>query len=150
MSEPNKIVKPTKDQLKEQLTDIEYQVTQENATERPFTGIHLWNKADGIYVDKVSGEALFSSKDKFDSGCGWPSFDKPIGTDSVLEKKDDTHGMARIEIRSADADSHLGHVFEDGPTDTGLRYCINSAALNFIPVEDLESKGYGRYKSLFE
>lgn len=131
------------------LTPLQFEVTQHSATERPFTNEFDHHFEEGIYVDIVSGEVLFSSKDKFDSGCGWPSFTRPIDQKNIVTKKDFTHGMIRIEVRSKDADSHLGHVFDDGPN--GLpRFCINSAALRFIPKDKLEEKGYGAYKSLFE
>lgn len=137
-------------QLKKRLTRTQYEVTQKSATEPPFRNEYWDNKLEGIYVDIVSGEPLFSSKDKFDSGCGWPSFNRPIYAENITEKEDLSHSMARSEVRSKGADSHLGHVFDDGPGITGLRYCINSAALRFIPKEDLEKEGYGRYRSLFE
>ncbi len=128
------------------LSAEEYRVTQENGTERPGTGALLGNKAIGIYVDIVSGEPLFASSDKYESGCGWPSFTKPIETAHVIELSDATHGMIRTEVRSKHGDSHLGHVFEDGPTDQGgLRYCINSASLRFVAREDMEAEGYGAY-----
>ena len=123
-----------------------YRVTQENGTERPFTGEYNDHKAPGIYVDIVSGEPLFASADKFESGCGWPSFTKPIEPDHVTELRDASLGMVRTEVRSAHGDSHLGHVFPDGPRDRGgLRYCINSAALKFIHRDDMEAEGYGKY-----
>ncbi|GAB2688085.1 peptide-methionine (R)-S-oxide reductase MsrB [Nocardia thraciensis] len=132
------------------LTPEQYHVTQENGTERPFTGEYWDNHEPGIYVDVVSGEPLFASVDKFDSGSGWPSFTKPIEGASVAEKRDLSHLMVRTEVRSAFGDSHLGHVFPDGPRDAGgLRYCINSAALRFIHLDDLEAEGYGQYKTLF-
>jgi peptide-methionine (R)-S-oxide reductase len=128
------------------LTPEQYRVTQQSGTERPFTGEYNANKAPGIYVDIVSGEPLFASPDKFDSGCGWPSFTKPIEPAHVVELRDSTHGMIRTEVRSAHGDSHLGHVFPDGPRDRGgLRYCINSASLRFIPREKMEEEGYGAY-----
>ncbi|MDN5351374.1 MAG: peptide methionine sulfoxide reductase msrA/msrB [Clostridiales bacterium] len=137
--------------LKKNLTPLQYEVTQNNATERPFQNAYYDHEEEGIYVDIVSGEVLFSSKDKFDSGCGWPSFTKPISEGTVAEKTDVSHGMIRTEVRSVYADSHLGHVFEDGPTDSGgLRYCINSASLRFIPKSELEKEGYGEYLRLFE
>lgn len=127
------------------LTPEQYRVTQENATERPGTGEYLDEKRPGIYVDVVSGEPLFASSAKFESGCGWPSFTKPIAA-NVREVRDTSHGMIRIEVRSAHGDSHLGHVFDDGPRDQGgLRYCINSASLRFIPREEMEAAGYGEY-----
>ena len=139
-----------KKELKKKLTPIQYKVTQENATEPPFNN-EFWNhKEDGIYVDIVSGEPLFSSLDKFDSGCGWPSFTKPLDEESIKEKRDLSHFMVRTEVRSRDSDSHLGHVFNDGPKPTGLRYCINSAALEFIPKDMLEERGYGEYLGLFK
>ncbi|MBB5915734.1 peptide-methionine (R)-S-oxide reductase [Nocardia transvalensis] len=132
------------------LSPEQYHVTQEDGTERPFTGEYWDNHEPGIYVDVVSGEPLFASVDKFDSGSGWPSFTKPIDTATVAEKRDTSHLMVRTEVRSVFGDSHLGHVFPDGPRDAGgLRYCINSAALRFVPLDDLEAQGYGQYKALF-
>ena len=124
----------------------QFRVTQQSGTERPWTGEYNDNKAEGIYVDIVSGEPLFASSDKFESGCGWPSFTKPIEPAHVNELRDVTHGMVRTEVRSTHGDSHLGHVFEDGPQDKGgLRYCINSASLRFVPREEMEEQGYGEY-----
>jgi len=133
------------------LTPEQYRVTQQNGTELPFRN-EFWNHDEpGLYVDIVSGEPLFTSLDKFDSHCGWPSFTKPVEPENVEESSDSTHGMVRTEVRSAHGDSHLGHVFDDGPEEAGgLRYCINSASLRFIPVDELESEGYGSYLKLFE
>jgi peptide-methionine (R)-S-oxide reductase len=133
------------------LTPEQFRVTQQSATERPGTGEHLKNKEPGIYVDIVSGEPLFASSDKYDSGCGWPSFTKPIEPANISELRDTTHGMTRIEVRSAHGDSHLGHVFPDGPADRGgLRYCINSASLRFIHRKDMQAEGYGDYLNQVE
>ncbi|MCI0352355.1 MAG: peptide-methionine (R)-S-oxide reductase MsrB [Acidobacteriales bacterium] len=133
------------------LSPEQYRVTQRNGTEVPFSNDYWDNKEPGIYVDVVSGEPLFASVNKFDSGSGWPSFTRPIEPENVVEKTDISHGMTRTEVRSCHADSHLGHVFPDGPRDQGgLRYCINSAALRFIPLDELESEGYGSYRQLFE
>ncbi|EMG9861391.1 peptide-methionine (R)-S-oxide reductase MsrB [Listeria monocytogenes] len=140
-----------KNERLQQLTDIQYNVTQKAGTERPFQNEFYDNEAKGIYVDIVSGKPLFSSNDQYDAGCGWPSFTKPIDEAEVIENRDLTHGMIRTEVKSADADSHLGHVFPDGPQDKGgLRYCINSAALRFIPVDKLEEESYQAYKKIFE
>lgn len=134
----------------ESLSAAQYHVTQESGTELPFTGEYCDNHEPGIYVDIVSGEPLFASIDKFDSGSGWPSFTRPISADNVVEREDRSHFMDRVEVRSAHGDSHLGHVFPDGPTEAGgLRYCINSASLRFIHRDDLEAQGYGRYLHLF-
>ncbi|WP_380874361.1 peptide methionine sulfoxide reductase MsrB [Sphingomonas sp. DBB INV C78] len=128
------------------LSPEEYRVTQESGTERPGTGKYLYNKEPGIYVDIVSGEPLFASSDKYESGCGWPSFTKPIEPANVAELRDTTHGMIRTEVRSANGDSHLGHVFDDGPRDRGgLRYCINSASLRFVHRDQMAAEGYGAY-----
>lgn len=140
----------SKDELRQLLTPIQFEVTQNNATEPPFQN-EFWNHtADGIYVDIISGDPLFSSKDQYDAGCGWPSFTKPLRRHELEEKFDTSHGMKRIEVRAKTSDSHLGHVFDDGPGPDGARYCINSAALRFIPKERLEEEGYGQFKSLFE
>ncbi|WP_462259554.1 peptide-methionine (R)-S-oxide reductase MsrB [Vagococcus teuberi] len=138
-----------KEELKQTLTPLQYQVTQENGTERPFSSEYDKFDREGIYVDIVSGEPLFSSTDKYDAGCGWPSFTKPIAT--LKELEDTTLARVRTEVRSSQADSHLGHVFPDGPQEKGgLRYCINGAALRFVPVEDLEKEGYAEYSTLFK
>ncbi|WP_203648441.1 peptide-methionine (R)-S-oxide reductase MsrB [Secundilactobacillus yichangensis] len=138
-------------ELRKQLSHTAYEVTQNAATEAPFSGEYDQFDQPGIYVDIVSGEPLFSSLDKYDAGCGWPSFTKPIEKKSVKRHLDTSHGMYRTEVRSSDSASHLGHVFTDGPKDAGgLRYCINSAALKFIPANQLEQAGYGQYKTLFE
>lgn len=133
------------------LTPEQYRVTQQGATERPGTGVYLHNREPGIYVDVVSGEPLFASSDKFESGCGWPSFTRPIDPSNIHELRDESHGMVRTEVRSAHADSHLGHVFSDGPPDRGgLRYCINSMSLRFIHKDDMEAEGYGAYLGQIE
>ena len=143
-------VKPSDSELKQKLTPLQYQVTQHEATETPFRNTYWDNHEPGIYVDVVSGEPLFSSLDKFDSGTGWPSFTRPLEPANIHTKTDRMLGFERTEVRSAHADSHLGHVFDDGPRPTGLRYCMNSASMRFIPADRLEAEGYGQYAYLFK
>lgn len=147
---PKMATNNTKEELKQKLTPIQYKVTQEDGTEKPFDNEFWDNKRPGIYVDIISGEPLFSSLDKFKSGTGWPSFTKPIKDDAVATKTDRKFFVSRTEVRSKVSDSHLGHVFEDGPAPTGLRYCMNSASMRFVPAEDLDKEGYSEFKEIFK
>ena len=140
----------SEEELKKRLTSAQYHVLRENGTEAPFLNAYWNNKRPGLYVDVITGVPLFASTDQFKSGTGWPSFTRPIAPDTLEERADAGHGMTRTEVRSKSSDSHLGHVFDDGPAPTGLRYCINSAALRFVPLEDLEREGYGQYRRLFQ
>jgi peptide methionine sulfoxide reductase msrA/msrB len=146
---PIRTTKPSADVLKKELSSLQWEVTQQSGTEMPFKNPYWDNHKAGIYVDVTTGQALFSSLEKFDSGTGWPSFWKPLSATEVVEKTDKTHGMVRVEVRSKTGDAHLGHLFDDGPKPTGLRYCINSASLRFIPVDQLEVQGYAQWKPLF-
>jgi peptide methionine sulfoxide reductase msrA/msrB len=146
---PIRTAKPSDDILRKELTSVQYDVTQKADTELPYKNAYWDNHQAGIYVDVTTNQPLFSSLEKFDSGTGWPSFWKPISADVVVEKHDVTHGMDRVEVRSKIGDAHLGHVFDDGPKPTGLRYCINSASLRFVPVDQLDAQGYGAFKARF-
>ena len=146
---PIRTSKPSDAELKKELTHVQYEVTQHEDTEPPFHNAYHDNHAAGLYVDITTGQPLFTSREKFESGTGWPSFYQPIAADAVVEKHDHTHGWDRVEVRSKIGDAHLGHVFDDGPPPTGLRYCINSASLRFIAADQLEAQGYARYKPLF-
>ena len=142
--------KPSSEELRDRLSAMQYKVTQHDGTEPPFRNAYWSSKKVGLYVDIVSGEPLFASTHKFRSGTGWPSFWQPVDEDFIVLKEDRSHGMSRVEVRSKVGDSHLGHVFRDGPEPTGLRYCINSASLDFVPVDELDARGYGEYASLFD